>query len=65
MVDWRQETHNKNIAEVMETSDTATKKANQSNEKPQIVTDEGENRKITAAEAFKKLDEVKHFIEIN
>ena len=31
---------------------------------PQIVTDEDKNRKI-AAEALKKLDEVKNFIEVN
>ena len=31
---------------------------------PQIVTDEDKNRKI-AAEALKKLDEVKNFIEFN
>ena len=30
-----------------------------------IVTNEDENRKITAAEALKKLDEVKNFIEVN
>ena len=30
-----------------------------------IVTDEDENRKITAAEALKKLDEVENFIEVN
>ena len=30
-----------------------------------IVTDEDENRKITAGEALKKLDEVKKFIEVN
>ena len=30
-----------------------------------IVTDEDENRKTTAAEAFKKLDEAKNFIEVN
>ena len=32
---------------------------------PEIVTDVDENRKITAAEAIKKLDEVKNFIEVN
>ena len=32
---------------------------------PEIVTDEDENRKITAAEALKKLDEVKNSIEVN
>ena len=41
------------------------KEANQSEEEPEIVTDEDENRKITPAEALKKLDEVKNFIEIN
>ena len=30
-----------------------------------IVTDEDENRKITKAEALKKLDEVKNFIKVN
>ena len=30
-----------------------------------IVTDEEENRKITAAEALKKLDEVKIFLKVN
>ena len=30
----------------------------------EIVTDDDENRKITATEALKKLDEVKNFIEI-
>ena len=30
-----------------------------------IVTDEDENRKITTAEALKKLDEVKNFIKVN
>ena len=30
-----------------------------------MVADEDENRKITAAEALKKLDEVKIFIEVN
>ena len=28
-----------------------------------IITDEDENKKITAAEALEKLDEVKNFIE--
>ena len=31
----------------------------------EIVTGEDENRKITAAEALKKLDEVRNFIEVN
>ena len=30
-----------------------------------IVTDEDENRKITASEALKKLDEVQNFIKLN
>ena len=38
--------------------------ANQFEEEPEIVADEDENRKI-AAEALKKLDKVKHFIEVN
>ena len=54
MVDWRQETSN-----------AATKEANQSEEEQEIATDEDENRKITAAETLKKLDEVKNFIEVN
>ena len=37
--------------------------ANQSEEEPEIVTDEDENRKITASKALKKLDEMKNFIE--
>ena len=32
---------------------------------PETVADEDENRKITAAETLKKLDEGKHFIEVN
>ena len=32
---------------------------------PEKVTDEDQNRKITAAETLKKLDEVKNCIEIN
>ena len=43
----------------------AAGEANQSEEEPETVTDEDENRKITAAEALKKLDEVKNFIEVN
>ena len=31
----------------------------------EIVTGEDENRKITAAEALKKLDEVRNFTEVN
>ena len=65
MVDWRQETRNKSIAEVMETSDAAAEEAKQSKEEPEIVTDEDKNSKITAAETLKKLDEVKNFIEVN
>ena len=48
----------------METSDAAAKEANQSEVEREIVTDEDENKKITAAETLKKLDEVKNFIEI-
>ena len=32
---------------------------------PEIVTDEDENRKVTAAKTLKKLDEVKNFIKVN
>ena len=32
---------------------------------PKIVTNEDENSKTIAAEALKKLDEVKNFIEVN
>ena len=64
MVDWRQETRNKSIAKVMETSDAPAEEANQSEEEPKVLTDEGENRK-KATEALKKLDEVKNFIEVN
>ena len=39
--------------------------ANQSEEESEIVADEDENRKVTAAEALKKLDKVKNFIEVN
>ena len=39
--------------------------ASQSEEEPEIVADQDENRKITAAEALKKLDKVKNFIEVN
>ena len=41
------------------------KKANKSKEETETVTDIDENRKITEAEATKKLDEVKNFIEVN
>ena len=43
----------------------AADEANQSEEEPQIVTDEDENRKIITAEALKKLNEVKNLIEVN
>ena len=43
----------------------ADEEANQSKEEPEIATDEDDNRKITAAKALKKLDEVKNFIEVN
>ena len=43
MVEWRQETHNKSIAEVIETSDAAAEETNQSEEEPKIVTDEAQN----------------------
>ena len=49
----------------MDTNDAAVKEANYSEEEREIVTDEDENRKITAAETLKKLDNVKNFIEIN
>ena len=55
----------KSIAEVIETSDAAANKANQSEEEPEILKDEDKNRKITVAEALKKLDEVNSFIEVN
>ena len=48
----------------METSDAAAKEANQSEVEREIVIDEDENKKITAAETKKKLDEVRNFIEI-
>ena len=49
----------------MEVRDTAAKEANQSEEEREILTDVDKNKKIKAAEAIKKLDEVKHFIEVN
>ena len=55
----------KSIAEVIETSDAAANKDNQSEEEPEILKDEDKNRKITVAEALKKLDEVNSFIEVN
>ena len=50
----------------MKMSDTAVEEANHSEEEPEIVTDEDENRKKqkTATEALKKLDKGKHFIEV-
>ena len=49
MSDWRQETRNRNITEVMETSDASAEEANQSEEELEIKIDEDENRKITTA----------------
>ena len=43
----------------------AAEEANQSEEEPEIVTDEDGNRRITAAEALKKLNEAKNFTEAN
>ena len=43
----------------------AAKAANQSEKEPEIVADEDENRKITAAEALKNLDEAKNFCPKN
>ena len=43
----------------------APDEANQSEEEPEIVTDEDENRKITAGEKLKKFNEVKKFMEVN
>ena len=65
MVDLRQETRNKSIAEVMETSNAAAQEANQSKEEPEIVIDENESRNITAAGTSKKLVKVKNLIEVN
>ena len=39
IVEWRQETSNKNVAEVIETSYAAVEKANQSEEEQEVVTD--------------------------
>ena len=55
----------KSIAEVMETSDAATKEANQSEEESEIVTGEEKNKKITASKALKKLAKAKNFIKTN
>ena len=65
MVDLRQETCNKSIAEVMETSDADALEANQSKEELEIVIDENESRKITAVGTLKKLVKVKNLIEVN
>ena len=65
MVEWGQETRNKSIAEVIETSNAAAEEANQSKEKRVIVTNEDENRNITASEALKKFAEAKKCIEVN
>ena len=46
MVKWRQEARNKSVTEVIETSDAAAEEANQSEEDPEIVTDEDENIEI-------------------
>ena len=43
----------------------AADEANQSEEEPEIVTDEDENRKMTAGEMLKKFNEVKKYIEFN
>ena len=43
----------------------AAKAANQSEEEPEIGVDEDENRKVTAAEALKKLDGVKNLVAVN
>ena len=45
-------------------SDAAAEEANQSEEEPEIIADENKNRKI-AAEALKKLAEMKIFTEVN
>ena len=49
----------------METSNAAAKEANQSEEEPEKVTYEDKNRKITTAEALKKLDGVKNFTKVH
>ena len=49
----------------METSDAAAREDNQSKEQPQIVRDEDENRKITAAETLNNYDKVKNFVGVN
>ena len=45
-------------------SDAAAEEANQSEEEPEIIADENKKRKI-AAEALKKLAEMKIFTEVN
>ena len=45
MVEWGQETRNKSIAEVIETSNAASEEANQFKEEREIVANEDENRK--------------------
>ena len=52
IVEQKQETSNKNVAEVIETSNVVVEEANQSEQQPEIVTDEDGNRNITAAEAL-------------
>ena len=49
----------------MEHVPLATEEANQTEEEPEIVTDEDAYRKITTAEVLKKSDEAKYFIEVN
>ena len=49
----------KSIAEAMETSDATAEEAKQSEEESETVTKEDENRKITAAEALKRLTNLK------
>ena len=46
-------------------SDAAAEDASQLEEEPEIVTNEDENRKTTAAKVLKKLAEVKSFIAVN
>ena len=48
----------------MEMSYDAAMEANQSKVEPEIVTDEDENRKVTAAETLKNLDEVKMLLKL-
>ena len=45
MVEWGQETRNKSIAEVIETSNAASEEANHFKEEREIVANENENRK--------------------